>query len=703
MADFYYFKYEGRDPIKVVDFINLPSDSSYNDVSPVVITPKDFLNYEDENGITNWHIITGKYSRLDEYLLRSEISSWSPNLLINPGTMVMLPKDNTIIDSNFLQGNQILVQSGNFNYFNPIFIGQENSVIVSRNLKDKTVVEGDGITVNIVDEGVYVLLWVRSLNKIINISPFILDLNTSKDFSVGNFNLSLVPIKDYESIFEIGSQDIVNQFALDSREGFIDFFEKNLQQNDMIFIQVCKKIETKSDPFISDDLPSYSLNRSWDMIGLLDSVNVSYVADRTDKSINISGRDLVKVLIEDAARFIPYKYIEGGDVKNKLVWGGDDSTDVFKRNFVDGKMDYFFSYMNKPIKDSLSFIMNHLSNLGVVPDDLFMGDTALFSVPEDGTKPMVKFNRKGIWKIIQLAVDEQISNRLTPGEKLIKPEGDLLGFFNQICQKPFVEFFGDTDSLGFVFIVRQPPFTKSVLQEVVRNKLYYEIEESDFLGYNLQFDNTFYTSIKIEPCNQFGGIDAAVSESLIPVIFFSKYAEIWGNKHVEFQDQYISKLAMGSDNKVVTETFLDGLLNDYKLIIETHSYLPFTRKGSLSLNRDRRIKVGGFVLNKATNELFYVDSVTHSYSSSGSRLDKTTSINVSRGMKVPYILGGSYIFDKKIEDIPFTYFDIVDADLIIKNIKSVKDGSVENSKNINTNFTVNETAFDYFLKRKHFR
>ena len=101
---------------------------------------------------------------------------------------------------------------------------------------------------------------------------------------------------------------------------------------------------------------------------------------------------------------------------------------------------------------------------------------------------------------------------------------------------------------------------------------------------------------------------------------------------------------------------------DLKFIIDSHSYLPFTRKGSITINGDRRLKKGNLVRYAPTQEIFMIDSVTHNYSVSDSSVDRITTIHVSRGMIEPFIYGVEIDGFSK----PISYFNIINTDFQIK-------------------------------------
>jgi hypothetical protein len=567
----------------------------------------------------------------------------------------------------------------------------------------------------------------------------------------------LDPVVDLNSVFFSGS-NVINYFNVEqpSKEHVKDFFTKKLQNNDVVFIRFEKLGLEEENGLLSGFDDAFEINktslcgntedpftRNWDMIGLIDGVRSSYSAGSTDRFVNIQGRDLTKLLIEDASYFIPVKFIEGSD--KRFIWGGNEEDSWYKRNMISGSYDYYFAYTMKEFKTAIGFIVNHLSNLGVVPDELFSsyGDkiSKVKDIPTQDVNYIVDKKVKGIWQIIKFFVDPAIEFRRIADDSLANPDGTLFEYIKKLCQEPFVEFWGDTNGDTYDFILRQPPFTKEAIQGVAKEGKYITIENKDLYNYDFDFDERFYSFYQIEPENTFLGEDKNSMLAYIPIIYFNQIAETFGNKRLIVKDNYISMRALtGGDVNLNFDIFISTLLPDYKFVIDTNHYLPFTRKGSITINGDRRIKRGTFIRLEATDELFYVTDVSHSLSIGRGKIDRTTTIQVERGMVFDYILGKSLSSDSinkqarfnkatgKVETTQkyFNYFNIVDTqliyDTIVQNVnqnKAVGGGSINQQQGINstptvfaqasriketvkTKFGINEEIFDFFLTRKQF-
>jgi hypothetical protein len=427
------------------------------------------------------------------------------------------------------------------------------------------------------------------------------------------------------------------------------------------------------------------------MIGLIDSNSITQLYQNTSHDISIAGRDLTKLLIEDGSYFMNLALMQGSDQKD-LIIGFNKSDKWFKRNIYDGSLGGKYSPYNFPnsarkISDTLGFIINQLSNLGVLGgEDLFSAyandkRTKKYEVSGIEDNYLQTMNVDGIWQIIKLMIDRSVDDRRIVDDSLSYVDGTILDQFNKTCQQPFVEFFGDTYGNEFNFVVRQPPFTK----DLIRSFLFgfaseeattlpkggysvIELEAKDIQGYNgLQWDSTYYSWYQLNPTDSFlGKYSKLAMGSLIPIIYFEEVAECFGNHRLIVPDNYLnSDFTEQSESNENMNLFKRSYLNDMKYVIDSNIYLPFTRKGTLTLVKgDRRIKKGTFIRIKPTNEIFYVDAVSNSVSFSNDKIDRSTTIRVSRGMIEDYIYGANgydedgEIIKKGGSPVKFSYFDI---------------------------------------------
>lgn len=695
------FDYKGKEDVEVGNFLSQTGISNELSVD-------EFLQYSF-NGQTNLDLIWALYDEKEQ--LDNESSYQGGSLpYIKPCTTVVFPKDSIDVEKTTIYGVNQVNTNGGFEFFLKGYLEllKTDGYVKAENLA----LETENFTVQQINENVRVWLYIRAIDEIVNLSPYIRNLNTSKSGDAGSFNLTLDPIVDLLDPIFI-ENNVINNFNISNSEGHVlDFFEKNVQQNDVIFIRFERLEQEKTkDIDLQQTIPVSSLqsntndrgetfDRVWDMIGLVDNINSSYSAASTDKQISINGRDLIKVLVDDGAYFLPYRYIEGKDDKNKFVWGGDTTGSWFNRNVISGAYDYFFAYDVKKIQDALGFIINHLSNIGIVDNRLFSSFTnksEILTVSGADANYLKSKEVDGIWQIIKLNIDPSLDNRVYAGNSLGNPDGTLVEFFNQICQRPFVEFWGDTYGSYFHLTVRRPPFDGKAIQGIVNDGSFISIKSKDLLGYNLNYDTRAYSSYELEPNNNFFGAEDGLFKAIVPVLFLEKYAENFGNKRMSETDSYLFLDSLYGDNSsnLKNSKFLENFLEDLKYMIDSNSYLPFTRTGTITMNGDRRIKKGSFVLLEDTGELFHVTGVNNSATMSRSQIDRTTTLNVERGMVYDYISKSS----------TYNYFNIVNTDLYVSEVRQKLEPTskaVGVSSVASTNYSVNEDSFNFFFKRQQF-
>ena len=286
---------------------------------------------------------------------------------------------------------------------------------------------------------------------------------------------------------------------------------------------------------------------------------------------------------------------------------------------------------------------------------------------------------KGIWQIVKVVIDPDLKSRQINDLSLSQFQGSLYNFVQQICQPPFVEFWGDTYGDQYYFIIRVPPFTI----DLYRTLPTVIIEDKDVLADNLDFCQEQYSWFQLVPSANYIGVEEHLN-SYLPAVFFPEYAEIWGSKPLSITSQYISYIKEeGTIQK-------DKAFEDLKFLVDINSYLPFTRKGTITINGDRRIKKGMRIHYAPTNEYFYVDAVSNNFSVNDGIVDRTTTLTVSRGMVADFV-------DNTIEDdLTPNYFNLIKFDKNSK-IKSYgSDGvSIKDYKDINASMKHHVALFNY--------
>lgn len=733
------FDFKGRDgnyaPLMMEQFMSflLEKKLIYD------LSTEQFLNIE-EGGVKNSKRIVDLYTPKEKKLHANEIEN-NEVPYIKPGTTVYLPNDSITAEMQKILGSDIFLEQTEFNAFwtevqqallkdsgyVPFDAIAESTYL---SVKGNTGIIG-ALSAQVKALNIRIWVYVRALGKMFDISPWVVNCSTSKDKSAGSFSIEV----SYTSTLQVDSygNEFVNQESLMNQERKLnqDWFSKFVQNNDLIFIRFEQlKMERYADMALAPtnnktyEVPVSDLGTVntvtdektgetkdipliWDMLGLVDSVRVDYSSNINNYSIQIEGRDYTKLFVEDGSYFIPLKFVEGSP--DQWFYGGDPESAWFKRNMITGAYDYYFAYSFQRIANVIWFVINQLSSIGIVDDSLFASCakiTEKLPVETGDDKYKQKDNKvKGIWQMVRVFVDEALEDRRIVDRSLVNPEGTLLDFFNKVCQEPFVEFWGDTYMNEFDLIVRQPPFTGKAVKDVINSESYITIASQDLLSLSLQYDDRVYAWYRIMPQNAMMGNSQFSSLAFVPIIFFNEYCELYGNKRCITNDIYISeKSFMGRNGSQNLNTLSQALVNDLLFVIETSAYLPFTRKGTITINGDKRIKVGTFIFLEATNELFYVTAVTNTATFGNEAVDRTTIVTVERGMLVDLIDGENSYFN--IVNLEGLKKEIAErgrsnnTGVQVRSLTSSENNTVTSFKNGNG---LNTSVFRYFVNRQKFQ
>lgn len=240
-------------------------------------------------------------------------------------------------------------------------------------------------------------------NKFVNISDFIIDVNTNVTAQGGTFSITLPIIHSVEksktkfitdSKFSIdGYTDrfanqaelfVYNRYA--SRENRKNFFHKVgissmddnyfnwlIQSNDLIFIS-----------FEELELESESGSKVFDMIGLVENVSVNVDASGRG-SVSVSGKDLMKLITDDNSLFFNTSSASGesrifsntesagkqGDIRDADMIGGSENGPENRLRLSTNQIDVFALPFNRSIDFVIKGVISQLANIEVVPDYVF--------------------------------------------------------------------------------------------------------------------------------------------------------------------------------------------------------------------------------------------------------------------------------------------------------------------------------------------
>lgn len=675
-------------------------------------TPSDLLKVKNEKGVSNLDIIWGTYDKEEQVKYKSDYDSGTLPY-VKQGTTLFCPKDDTPLSLTKAAKEGQFVSQGSFK----AYWGENYESLISDEeyLPDTSVtssLKGTGINAKIISMNVRVWVYIKALDKVMDLSPYVLQVVTTKSKQTGEFTILLSPFYANESSFAFG-ESIVEQFNLVSNSGaqVKSFQEKFIQNNDIVFIRFerLKKEKSTGDldlgKQVNLEIPVSKIakNNIWDMIGFVDTCISSFEAQGNIKSITIEGRDISKLFMEDGCYFIPL--LNATDTFSHWYEMSEDSI-WFKRNVLTGAFsNLLWSYAEKPIRECLWFIVNVMSTIGIAKNSVFDSWQGKRTEGYDiGTKEKRPVN--GVWQIVKVFVEDILEKRVLIDSSIANPNGTLLEYMTRVCQFPLVEFYFDTYINTIDIVVRQPPFNKDAILGAYKNGQYVTITSGNLQGYDLSYDTRSYSWYQLRVMDNHAGQRNTTSLAFVPIVYLDDYAEVFGNKKMSFTDQYLNYKETDGVNKTQTlSNFQEAALNDLIYILESTAYLPFTRTGTITINGDRRIKVGTFVYFEPTNEFFYVSSVVNNVSFLDGNLQRQTIIQVERGMYVP-ILSNSFssVKDrqdnagKESKDVKPDYFKLVDLTEMKNAVKVAQKDQIATL----VSPKVDRDQFEYFLNRKMF-
>lgn len=675
-------------------------------------TPSDLMKVKNEKGISNLDIIWGTYDKEEQNKYKSDYDSGTLPY-IKQGTTVFCPKGDTPISLVKAAKEGQFVSQQNFK----AYWGDNYEELISDEeyLPDTNVtsaLNGTGVNAKIISMNVRIWIYVKSIDKVIDLSPYVLQVATTKSKQTGEFSVLLAPFYFNGSSFKFGDS-VLEQFNVVSNTGaqVKPFQEKFIQNNDIVFIRFERlqkeknkgELETGKRVELEIPISKVARNNIWDMIGFVDTCTTSYEAQGNTKSITIEGRDINKLFSDDGCYFIPLLNVT--DTFSHWYEMNEDSI-WFKRNVLTGAFsNLLWSYQMKPIRECIWFIVNVMSNIGVAKNNVFDSWQDKRTKSYDlGVKEKQSVN--GIWQIFKVFVEDVLEKRVLIDSSIANPNGTLLEYMNRVCQFPLVEFYFDTYVNTIDLVVRQPPFNKDAILGAYKNGQYITVKTENTYGYDLSYDTRSYSWYQLRVMSNHAGQNNTTSLAFVPIVYLSEYAEVFGNKKMSFTDQYLNyKETEGPKATQSLSNFQAAATNDLIYIMESTAYLPFTRTGTITINGDRRIKVGTFIYFEPTNEFFYVSSVVNNVSFLDGNLQRQTIVQVERGMYMP-ILSNSFsnVKDRKdnageeSKDVKPDYFKLIDLTEIRNAAKQAEAGKIATL----VMPKVDKDQFDYFLNRKMF-
>ncbi|MEX0595156.1 MAG: hypothetical protein WD512_01565 [Candidatus Paceibacterota bacterium] len=164
----------------------------------------DFLDYKGDSPLTNRSRIFLKYTKKEA---EDALGKPDQQLLLKLGTELLIPKAEIEIANLFAFALEPY-DTSNFN----TFVSENLKALLNNpNYRSVYSLKKLGRTVDFYPQ-ITVWMWVRALNRFIDISPFVQQVNTSSQKDGGAFNLILSPIigEKSENGWSIKRSSIVN-------------------------------------------------------------------------------------------------------------------------------------------------------------------------------------------------------------------------------------------------------------------------------------------------------------------------------------------------------------------------------------------------------------------------------------------------------------------------------------------------------------
>jgi hypothetical protein len=166
-----------------------------------------------------------------------------------------------------------------------------------------------------------------------------------------------------------------DELSVKSEFNSFNYFEWLIQHNDLLFISFHDMEELTNDNLSG---------KQFDMIALVDNVTVNRNSPSASVSVTVTGRDLMKLITDDASLFFPAGVAASNgrifDNTETTIKGGDfvmRYKGVEKQNgsirLPNGMINVFSQEPNDfSIDFVIKTVISHLANIKIVPDDLFV-------------------------------------------------------------------------------------------------------------------------------------------------------------------------------------------------------------------------------------------------------------------------------------------------------------------------------------------
>jgi hypothetical protein len=176
------------------------------------------------------------------------------------------------------------------------------------------------------------------------------------------------------------------------------FFEQVISANDIVFISYGDPFQKANDSYNATEENS-GLKRvddffidhlslaggQYEMIGLIDTNSISHSPENEDVTVNITGRDCMKLLIEDGSYFFAKSFANPDETvsafNNTDIPNQGDSNNAFNnavenpgatnRLITTGILDMLFIPEARNVDFVMNLLMSRLANIEICPSELF--------------------------------------------------------------------------------------------------------------------------------------------------------------------------------------------------------------------------------------------------------------------------------------------------------------------------------------------
>lgn len=256
----------------------------------------------------------------------------------------------------------------------------------------------------------------QSNTGFVDLSRHIMSMNTLSDKNGGSFSFRLPIInakgfmsvlmkknpsekdwaqkgqseKNSANLYEYGEKEYYSKSSFAEVEA--NYFNWLISSNDLIFLSF-EKLAMEPDRKNKDyenDKDHWGINTAisgnvYDMIGLIDNVSVKTDANSGNAYVEVSGRDLMKLFIEDGSFFFnpsttsdpstvfvnDQSYGKQGDIKEADQVKNNYNDPINRLRRITGEIDVFANRINMDIGYILKGVISQLANIEVVPDYVF--------------------------------------------------------------------------------------------------------------------------------------------------------------------------------------------------------------------------------------------------------------------------------------------------------------------------------------------